>query len=101
MPTYEHKCNNTECGEEFEDFYSIAAALPPCPKCGSDVMRLISGGAGRGIVELTGAELKQSLQEAGIKLRNKAARDEKTMGNLVGESKYQINQTYRDKLRRG
>jgi putative FmdB family regulatory protein len=45
MPTYEYECNS--CRYIFEAFQGINE--PPiriCPKCGNEVRRLISGGAG-------------------------------------------------------
>jgi len=41
MPTYEYKCK--KCGYTFEKFQSITAKpLKYCPKCNSEVFRLIS-----------------------------------------------------------
>ncbi len=45
MPTYEYECNN--CGYKFEAFQSIKAdPLTKCPKCGGEVVRLISKNVG-------------------------------------------------------
>ena len=45
MPTYEYVCN--ECGYAFEEFQSITAEpIKTCPRCGGEVRKLISGGAG-------------------------------------------------------
>ena len=46
MPTYEFRCPN---GHEFERFLKMSEASPhlPCPECGADAERLVSGGAGR------------------------------------------------------
>jgi putative FmdB family regulatory protein len=46
MPTYEFRCPD---GHEFEKFYrkiSDATTELPCPECGKQAMRLVSGGAG-------------------------------------------------------
>jgi putative FmdB family regulatory protein len=46
MPTYEYRCPN---GHEFEHFFSTirgSKEVMPCPTCGSDSQRLVSGGAG-------------------------------------------------------
>ena len=44
MPTYEYICGN--CGK-FEEYQPItSSALKECPKCGSPVTRVISGGSG-------------------------------------------------------
>ena len=45
MPTYQYLCK--DCGHEFEEFQSIVDdPLTVCPKCGGEVHRVISGGAG-------------------------------------------------------
>ena len=46
MPTYEYRCPS---GHEFEQFYSKISdsrSLLPCPQCGAEAERRISGGAG-------------------------------------------------------
>jgi len=45
MPNYDYKCK--KCSHTFEVFHSMTASpVKACPKCGSKVRRLISGGAG-------------------------------------------------------
>ncbi|RKX85693.1 MAG: zinc ribbon domain-containing protein [Spirochaetes bacterium] len=45
MPTYQYEC--TKCGYTFEAFQKITdEPVKLCPKCGSPVKRLISGGMG-------------------------------------------------------
>ncbi|MHB1687104.1 MAG: FmdB family zinc ribbon protein [Ignavibacteriaceae bacterium] len=45
MPTYDYKCN--VCGYSFELFQKMNdAPIKVCPKCSSDVKRLIGAGAG-------------------------------------------------------
>lgn len=98
MPTYEHLCG--ACNKEFEDVYSINSDPPEiCPLCNvsGQVKRLISGGSGRGIVELTGNDLAAHLRSEGKKLAASAGRDEKLLANLVGEDRYHQNQTNRSK----
>lgn len=46
MPTYEYRCPE---GHEFEHFFSTIGGskqVMPCPTCGRDSQRLISGGTG-------------------------------------------------------
>jgi len=46
MPTYEYRCPN---GHDFEHFYSKISdskSVLPCPNCGAEAERRISGGAG-------------------------------------------------------
>jgi putative FmdB family regulatory protein len=45
MPTYEYVCET--CSHLFEQFQSMTDdPIKKCPKCGADVRRLISSGAG-------------------------------------------------------
>ena len=45
MPTYDYRC--TVCGYVFEHFQSMFdEPLKICPRCGSQVRRVISGGTG-------------------------------------------------------
>jgi putative FmdB family regulatory protein len=45
MPTYQYLCK--DCGHTFEEFQSITDdPVTVCPKCGGEVHRVISGGAG-------------------------------------------------------
>jgi len=64
------------------------------------VKRLISGGSGKGIVELTGHELKAKIKEDATKMRRNAGKDEKLLANLVGEKKYHSNELFRDQVKR-
>lgn len=46
MPTYEYRCPN---GHDFEHFFSKISdskSALPCPQCGAEAERRISGGAG-------------------------------------------------------
>lgn len=98
MPTYEFLCH--ACKGEFEDFLSITAPIPTdCPHCkiNGQVQRLISGGSGKGMVELTGQDLKDHCVAEGRKLREQATKSEKVMATLVGETKYHQNETVRQR----
>ncbi len=45
MPTYEYRC--PECGTDFEKFQKMSDEPgAPCPKCGANAERRLSGGAG-------------------------------------------------------
>ena len=45
MPTYEYEC--CSCEHRFEEFQGIMEKpIRTCPRCGGEVKRLISGGAG-------------------------------------------------------
>jgi len=99
MPTYEHRCKL--CEHEWEDFYSIKADPPTvCPSCEKEggVERLISGGSGKGIMVLTGRELKGRIYSDAMKARKRAATDENYRANIIGEDKYHQRQLKKDAL---
>lgn len=100
MPTYEHRC---DCGHEWEDFYSITADPPTvCPACEEEggVQRLISGGSGKGIVVLTGGDLKRQIFNDAMKARKRAATDETYRANIIGEEKYHQRQLKKDAVQK-
>lgn len=99
MPTYEYEC--PEHGV-FEEFHSITIKLEHCPKCkegGKDIeiKRLISGGSGRGVVELTGHDLVAKTKEDIVKLKKDMSKSDKVYANMLGDDKYQALQTKMDK----
>ncbi len=101
MPTYEFQCQ--DCQHEWEDFLSILAPDPEeCPSCHvkGKTLRLISGGSGKGMVELTGQELVDKLKGDAQQLKKDAAKSEKVYSNLLGESRYHELQTRMDRQRR-
>lgn len=100
MPTYEHIC--LSCNHKWEDEYSIKSDPPKtCPACAQEsVKRLISGGSGRGRVELTGQDLIDKIKGDAKQLKNDAAQKEKIYANLLGEDKYQSLQTRMDNQKR-
>lgn len=102
MPHYEHFCRNEDCKHEWEDYYSITADPPKvCPKCNQETaQRAISGGSGKGIVELTGHEYAAKIKADAQKLKQEAIRNPEVMANLVGESKFNQIQTHKDRNRR-
>jgi hypothetical protein len=100
MPTYLYKCVHEQCVGEFEEYHSISIKLEECPHCnlagrGSQPLeRLINGGgSGKGIVEKSFNELRESIPGDVAKIKQRASRDEKFLANLVGESKYHRNQS--------
>lgn len=103
MPTYEFLHDVEGCKHEWEDFRSITAPDPTqCPKCGGEgnIIHLISGGSGRGVVELYGQELADKLKGDAQKLKQEAAKDEKVYANLLGDDKYQALQTKMDQQKK-
>lgn len=102
MPTYIHMCLDEKCQHTWEDFYSINANPPThCPVCQQETAkRLISGGSGRGIVELTGQEYVKKVQEDAQKYKQEVYSSEKKYSNILGESRYQTLQSNIDKSRR-
>lgn len=101
MPTYEHRCNNKECNNEWEDVYSIAKDPPKtCPKCNQETAERVISLGGKGVVELVGQELVDKLKSDAQVLKRNAAKNEKVYANLLGETKYQDLQTRMDKQKR-
>jgi putative FmdB family regulatory protein len=101
MPTYLHVCQNTECNNEWEDFYSIVKSPPTvCPVCRQDTAKRVICGTTKGVVELYGNELVEKCKDDAQKLKKEAAKDEKVYANLLGEEKYQSMQTRMDQQKR-
>lgn len=89
MPTYELQC--TKCKHEWEDFFSIKAPVPQdCPSCkeNGNVIRLISGGSGKGVVTLTGHELNDKMKSDVRQMKERMKKDTNYMANIVGERKF-------------
>lgn len=85
MPTYEYICENKKCQHEYEEYHSMNDPYPPCPKCKKKkVKRLISGGSGKGHVELSGKELKESLAKDVKDIKRKLRTDENYRANFEG-----------------
>lgn len=96
MPTYEFRHDLENCKHEWEDFLSITAPNPTkCPKCETEgnITKLISGGSGRGIVELQGQELLDKCKTDAKQLKKDAAKNENVYANLLGDDHYQALQT--------
>lgn len=89
MPEYEHICVAENCKNEWCETYSIKADPPKvCPKCNQETAkRVISGGSGRGIVELSGSEIAAKIKEDVREIKKKAANNENYMANLIGEDR--------------
>lgn len=102
MPTYAHICQREECQHEWDDFYSIKNDPPThCVKCNEpSAKRLISGGCGRGVVELTGNELKEHLKAEAKKEAREIAGNPTREANFFGDSKYQATQVAKDRVMR-
>jgi putative FmdB family regulatory protein len=100
MPTYSHLCDN--CQHEWDDFYSINANPPTtCPQCQQETAkRTISGGSGRGIVELTGNDLVEKIKGDAKRIEKEASTNENTYANLLGEARTQSIQTRIDQQNR-
>lgn len=103
MPTYEFKHDVNDCNHEWEEFRSIKDADPTiCPKCEAEgnIIHLISGGSGKGIVELSGHELVAKTKDDITKLKSDMRTSEKVYANMLGEGKYQELQTRIDANKR-
>ena len=99
MPTYTHKCKN--CGHRWDEFYSMNDDPPTlCPSCGKDgdVMRVITGGSGPGIMSLKGGDLRSKIMSDAAEMRKRAVTDEKFRANLYGEEAYHRHALSKDSL---
>lgn len=111
MPSYDYECSMAveEGGHGvFEDYHSSSdsAKLTECPFCRKEkdilvtVQRLISGGSGRGIVELTGRDLIDKTKADAQVFKREVHQKENLYANVLGEAKYQSLQQSMDKNRR-
>jgi len=101
MPTYE--ILHRDCNHEWEVEMSIIAPDPDiCPHCGGkeNIVRLISGGSGKGKVVLTGDELAQHIKEDAKRIEKEATQSEKHYASLLGEERYHSMQTQMDRRRK-
>lgn len=91
MPTYEHACLNEECKHKWEDEYSIKQDPPnACPKCLKETAkRLISGGSGKGVVELYGQDLVDKLKQDVRQLKSDMSKSDKVYANMLGDGNYE------------
>jgi len=103
MPEYEHCCLNTECNHEWCDTYSIKSDPPTtCPACHQETAkRLISGGSGKGIVALSGAELVAATKAGAAAIEKHAAQNEGFAASFIGDGLYERKQQQMDKAKRG
>lgn len=102
MPTYEHICVSDTCKYTWEDEYSIKKDPPKiCPNCNKETaQRLISGGSGRGVVELSGQELVDKCKADAKQIMKEASKDANKYASLLGEDKYHQMQTQLDRRNR-
>ncbi len=102
MPTYTHICVDTECNNEWDEFYSMSQDPPKvCPKCSKETAkRVISSGGTKGVVELYGQELVDKCKADAQQLKKDAAKNENIYANLIGETHYENLQTRMDQQKR-
>jgi putative FmdB family regulatory protein len=103
MPTYEFLHRSDDCNHEWEEILHISDPDPEeCPKCHEkgNIIHLISGGSGKGIVQLEGDELVAKVKADAQKLKEEAHRDPNVYANLIGPDRYQQIQTKLDQQKR-
>lgn len=104
MPTYLYICEKNN--QEFEEFHSIKTELEECPICKEKGFeqhkpkRLIAGGSGKGIVELSGQDLIDKSKSDAQKFKKEVYSSEALYSNILGESRYQSIQTQMDKRKK-
>jgi putative FmdB family regulatory protein len=101
VPEYEYTCQNTECNNEWCETHSIKEnARTTCPACKQETAkRLISGGSGKGIVNLSGNDLVAKVKQDAAGLERHAANNENYAANFVGDI-YQKKQQQIDTAKR-
>lgn len=103
MPTYEFLHQVPECNHEWELEQSIKANDPEeCPKCQGkeNIIRLISGGSGKGIVNLEGREYVEKVKQDAKNYAKEVYGSEKQYANVLGESNYNRIQSSMDRAKR-
>jgi hypothetical protein len=98
MITYEFL--HRDCKHEWEMELSITAPDPDtCPACGGkeNIVRLISGGSGKGKVELYGQDLVDWVKAEAKREVKEASRDANKYANMLGEDRYHQIQTRMDR----
>ena len=102
MPTYCYECKKHG---EFEEYHSMSdeAKLKFCPLCEKEgnkeepVQRLISGGSGRGIFQLSLNEFKETLPGEVRNVYERGAKEESFAANFIGKEKYEHSLKVRGK----
>jgi putative FmdB family regulatory protein len=102
MPEYEYICLREECKHEWCEVHSIVKnASTTCPQCKQETAkRLISGGSGRGIVNLTGQDLVNKVKSDAAALENYATKSESFASNFLGDNLYQKRQVEMDNAKK-
>ena len=103
MPTYEFQHQINECNHEWEVWQSMSAPNPTeCPKCSGteNIIKLISGGSGKGRVELTGQDLVEKVKSDTQQLNKNIHNNEKLYANVLGEARYENLQRQFDRNKR-
>lgn len=106
MPSYEYKHKVEICNHEWEEWKSITKCMPTsedkCPKCGQagDIELQVSGGSGKGVVELTGRDYINKVKADAKDFKREVYSNENTYANVLGNDKYQQLQTQMDKRKR-
>ncbi len=93
MPTYEYRCRS--CSHYFEVFQKITEEpVKVCPKCGGEVERLISAGAGL-LFKGSGFYItdhrsesykKKAREEKGVSTPKEEKKEKKKEGSTVAQS---------------
>jgi hypothetical protein len=103
MPTYLYLCEHKH--GEFEEYHSISQIMTLCPKCkeeglGDQELKQLINCSTKGVVELTGQDLVDSVKSGAKQLQREAAQNENTYSNLLGTDRYQQLQTQIDRNKR-
>src|ERR1019366_5798297 len=107
MPTYEYAHKIESCGNEWAEWKSITKCFPTpedkCPKCGAtgNIELQVSGGSGRGRVELGEQEYRAKIKQDAKDYKREVYQSEEKYANIIGPEKYNHIQTQMDKNKGG
>ena len=101
MPLFDFQCCNAECQGEWEDLCSRNEPLPTeCPFCHQQTAEKVMSLTGKGVVELVGGEILQSVKKDANRLKKEIYSSENKYANFISDSKYQTLQQKIDKSKR-
>lgn len=103
MPTYEFMHQSEDCNHEWDVWQKMSDPNPAeCPKCKGkeNIIKLISGGSGKGKVELYGQDVVDKNKRETEQLKKDIHSNENLYANVLGPDKYHQMQTRMDRNKR-
>jgi hypothetical protein len=92
MPTYLYKCEAKH--GEFEKYHSVSQIMELCPKCQEEglepqKLQLLINCTTKGVVELTGQDLKDKVKADAQQLKKEMHNNEQLYANMLSPDKYE------------